>query len=311
MTFRGFPWHKKDLSRYIKFYPLNNAPNVDIFGYDLQKKAAQAIALAAIETEACFILFFGIPGTGKSEFPYYVAHSLDEGFGVKYSMMYAQCDELLGEITSGQAKPADVIEELESKIKLAYENKPTMLVFDEIDSFSTPISGSEAHAATLTRWMRKCAKEAPDKTLIIGTTNWPLVVDFSVWRRILVSLFFDITPPEVICEIISKNLGIQNSSEVGNNVCKALEKGGFVPMASDLIKACKQFKKNCQEPGKTAVGDLCRDLKALTAGSPKVFVEKYWRDHEDFINRAQDQMLYWEKDFDRRKSLWKAKTEEG
>jgi hypothetical protein len=308
LTFRGFLGRKKELAKYVKFYPFNDVPNPEIFGYDLQKKSAVAIALAATEiSEACFVLFFGIPGTGKSEFPYYTAHGLEKEFRVKYSMMYAQCDELLGEITSGRAKPDEVIEEIEGKVRLAYENRPAMLVLDEIDSFSTSISGSEMYAATLTRWIRKCAKEAPDKTLIVGTTNWPRTVDFSVWRRILVSLFFDVTPSDVICSIINKKLGLQKSLEIGENLCAAFEQARFVPMASDAVKGCNQFLKNCSEPEKMSFDDICKDLKALTSGSPKVFVDDYWKNHEDFINRAQDQMQYWEKQFSRRKSLEKQK----
>jgi AAA+ superfamily predicted ATPase len=269
-----------------------------------------AIGLAALESESCFALFFGLPGTGKSKFPYQLGRTLNASFEANYSLVYAQCDQLLAKITSGQANSTDVIEELENKRKLAYEHKPAILVFDEFDSFSSQISGSEAHTAMLTRWMRQYANDAPGQTLTIGTTNWPYSIDISIWRRISAHFFFDITPPEVVSQMLENCLKISNSVEVGNKVCKMLADNNCISLASDIVKACKQLKKHCSEPQKMDVDDLCRDLVALTSGAPKILVENYWREHKDIINRAQEQMVYWGSQFGKTyKPLWTAESQ--
>lgn len=286
----------------MEFFYAKDVKNKEVFDYDLHKKAAQAIALASANGEPCFLLSFGIPGTGKSEFPYNLAYNMNHSMNTPFSLMYAKCDELLRRIISGEASVANVTHVLESKIKLAFQNTPSIVAFDEIDSFTAAISGSDTIASTLTRWMRGYAKEAPPRTLTIGTTNWPIAMDFSVTRRVRAHLFFDVTPNDVICKILFQQLGIQNCEAIGNAVIEQLNEDHVVPVASDIVYACEELKKRAPDPAKLPEGELCDDLVALTSGTQMESIDEYCTKYEGLINRAKKQVNYWAREFDKIKA---------
>jgi hypothetical protein len=206
-------------------------------------------------------------------------------------------------ITSGQATSSDVIQILESRVNQAWDNKPAVVFFDEIDSLSPPIYNSEPQFALLTKWIRAyCEEEAEraEKTFTIGTTNYPNVVDFSVKRRMGISMFFEEPPKQVVSQMIGMLLGAQNEKGIGEAVFEELMKRGAVPLASDVTIGCRQFLKRCLTTQNMPFTQRCSDLATLIGGSPRSRIEKYYTDFALEIKTARLQAEYYAKQFDLR-----------
>lgn len=291
------------LERHVVFYLPEQIENCEFFGYDIQKKAALEIGLTVLEGEPCFVEILGIPGSGKTSFVQRTAYTLNHSFDSHYSLMSAKCDKLLRMITSGQATSSDVIQILENRVNQAWDNKPAIVFFDEIDSLSPPISDSDPQFALLTKWIRAyCEEEAvrAEKTFTIGTTNYPDVVDFSVKRRMGISMFFEEPSKQVVSQMIGMLLGTQNESGIGDTVFDELKKRGVVPLASDVIIGCRQFMKRCATTQNIPFKQKCDDLATLIGGSPRNRIERYYNHFASEIKTARLQTEYYAKQFDQK-----------
>lgn len=287
------------LQRAIRSYRQHEIPDEKLIGYNLQKDANLALGLTSVDILPCLVLFFGIPGTGKSISPFDLANSLNRAFGVGFSMLHVKCDKVF----TSRSTTRDIIEELGRRVDYIRNNYPTILVFDEIDAFSAPISETKTErAATLTWWLRDYCEDLPDKTFTIGTTNYPLRMDFSVWRRFRSISYFGLTPSDVIAKIIKKNFGMSltDCREVTKFLIRELDKSNFVPLGSDVAKACEQKKLLHGDLRHISNEKLGKDLADLFPGSPRHFVEKYRETYHDHILRANSQMSWWRKELHRR-----------
>lgn len=274
--------------------------NCDIFGYDVQKKAFLELGLTAHELNPCFVLVLGIPGTGKTSFIRGLAYVLNHSYRCHYSLMTAKCDQLLRMITSGKATISDVIKILENGVNQAWKNKPAIVLFDEIDSLSPSISDTEPQYGLLTKWIRAyCEEEAvSERIFTAGTTNYPNVVDFSVRRRMGISMFFEEPTKQVVSKMIEKLLSTYSENGLGDAVFDELNKRGIVPLASDVVIGCNQFLSRCATVQSLPFRQKRDDLAALIGGSPRSRIKKYYADFKDDIETARYQMEYYAKQFD-------------
>ena len=300
----GFADKRRELlEQHVVFYLPDQIENCEFFGYDVQKRAALEIGLTVLEGESCFVEILGIPGTGKTSFVRKIAYTLDHDFDGHYSFMLAKCDRLLRMITSGHATSSDVIQILENRVNQAWDNEPAIVLFDEIDSLSPSISDTDPRFALLTKWIRAYCEEEEvraEKTFTIGTTNYPNVVDFSVKRRMGISMFFGEPSKQVVSQMIGMLLGTQNESGIGDAVFDELKKRGVVPLASDVVIGCRQFMKRCAATQNIPFKQKCDDLATLIGGSPRSRIEKYYNDFALEIKTAHLQTEYYAKQFDQK-----------
>jgi SpoVK/Ycf46/Vps4 family AAA+-type ATPase len=286
------------LEEAIKFFPSNQIPKGELVGYDLQRNANMAIGLASLDVTPCFVLAFGIPGTGKSVFPFDLARRMDDVFKIGVSMMHVSCDKVL----SSGAPIQTIMNALQRSLTHAHRNLPAFVVFDEIDSLSAPIGEADEYAAALTRWLRNYGDSLYKETFTIGITNYPFKMDFSVWRRIRSISFFDLTPNEVHAGIIKHHFGrsIISCRKVCDVIHTELEKTDFVPLGADVEKACIQLEELHTSVRQLSDKRLGKDLANLITGSPRHFIEAYRQKYQDHIVRAKSQMSWWEKELKRR-----------
>lgn len=281
--------HRKDMEKPLEFYSPKKIPSKELIGYDLVKRAALGIGLAVAKGRGHFIRAFGFPGTGKSVFGFDIAHRLNADFDLGYSMLYIRCDDLATRTIS----TAKIIDELQQRVRQSRMNLPSITVFDEIDSLTTPIAEAEARVARLTRWVRDYAENCPERTFAIGVTNYPYRMDYSIFRRLGANLYFEPTPRPMVGDILKRFLKIEKCKEIGERLCQELEKDDFVPMGSDVVHACEVLKRLHQDIEKLPPEKLCEDLIAHTGGVPRQFTEDYETKYRSLINRAKSQMQWW------------------
>ncbi len=289
------PIRSGELGEYAKFYSPNNIPTVDLLDYEKEESAGLALGLSSLKSSRCFVLFFGIPGCGKTKFPFYLCRKLNAQSTEKFSLLHVQCDPL----STSTKSTKDIIRVLDSKTRLAFQNPPTIIVLDEIDSMTTVIADSGGRASMLTRWIRGFVEQSPEKALSVGTTNNPKKMDFSILRRVRMSLFFDVTPPEVIAQIIERSLSRSDAKTICEGLYKRLDANDFIPLASDVDRACEELKGRHKDLQTISGDDLSKRLAALTPGLEKETIENYRETNLHLINRSSDQLDYWAEEYER------------
>lgn len=241
------------------------------------------------------VLFFGAPGTGKSVFPFYIANDLNRNFSLNFSLVFTRCDQLV-KCSKGIE---EAIAQLERMFQLADKNQPVIVVFDEVDSLMSPIEGSGKQTALLTKWLREYVREGPERILSVFITHHPHEMDFSVMRHIRVSLFFEMTPPETIDQIVGDVLRIDNFHEVGYVFRKELDKIGVVPLASDVVMACHTLETGGEKPHASTAQAIGKQLALSSSGLPREYLERYEETYRDLIARSRTQMSYWASESER------------
>jgi SpoVK/Ycf46/Vps4 family AAA+-type ATPase len=282
-----------ELSQSLSFYTGEEIPHYEEFlGYDKQLHAVSVLSyLTAIKSlKSPLVILFGVPGTGKSVFPFMVARHVSEVYEIPFSLAFVKCDELTR--IEPQSKVIDSIQRI---INLSEENSPSIVVFDEIEALSQPIREASRESASLTHFMRRLIAREPSRLLLIGVTNYPSAVDFSVSR--LTELWSYFKPPnvETIERIIQKMLRRSDSRELAVSLQEYFEKIGFVPMQSDLIVACRSLQERATggEDWHPSTDDLAHELAVLTNASPKNGIVQYEKDFAPLIGRAAMQQEYW------------------
>jgi len=285
-----------ELDEYIRFYTPQDIEKLEseTYNYEPHKKAALAVWSSSLKSDRCFLLLFGVPGSGKSEFTKSFARNLNEGNQEKTSLLEVQCDELSTSTRSAK----EIIDRLDHKSETALKNLPALILFDEIDSLTSSIDNAGLHAAMLSRWVRTFVRRSPSKALIIGTTNNPRKIDFSIVRRIRASIFFDVAPPEVVTKIIKTQSGRDDFEDVSRELFTRLETNDFVPIASDVVKACEEIHTRYGDLKNISKDDFCRHLEALTPGLENRIIQNFKEKNYNLVVRAEKQMKYWEEEFE-------------
>jgi len=279
-----------ELDKYVKFYPSDKIPDIELLGYDDEGKAGLALGLSSQKSDRCLVLLFGIPGCGKTKFPYHLCRKLN-GISTteKFSLLHIKCDPL----STSTRSTGDIINVLGSGVRIAHQHLPTIIILDEFDSMTTAIADSGERASELTRWLRDLVEESPSKVLLVGTTNNPQKIDFSIRRRIRASLFFDVTPQAVIAEIIKRSFGRTDAEDIRDDLYRGLGVNDFIPLASDVEWACEWLKTHHSDLGTIPREELSKRLVALTPGLESETIEQYRQTNANLINRSSGQMEYW------------------
>ncbi len=142
------------LEDWCTLYLPEEIPSVQLFGYENQIKAMTAICSSVAAGLCHKVLFFGVPGNGKTNFSNFLARSVNVELKVEFSLEMITCDAIPIETLD----PDKIIRSLEEKVvKAALKQQPVIICFDEMD-FITPklnSAGLTPNRAALCAWVRR------------------------------------------------------------------------------------------------------------------------------------------------------------
>lgn len=278
---------------YLSFYSAKDIlTQPQLVNYEQQIRAGAALSYTVAQGKRPFaVMIFGIPGTGKGLFPFTLAKHVREGYGIHFSLAHIKCDELVTIQNVSQA--LDMINRI---MILSEKHSPTFIVFDEIDALSASLPGLSSVSAVYTRLMRKLVRDLPSQTLMIGITNYPNNIDFAVRRRFQVSIYMEPTTVEITTKIIERILNRTDSEKLAQKLWEKLEENAFVPLGSDIAKACEMARElYASEDQQLSPERLVELLSATMPGANVETVKDYEQKHADLINRSKYQQEYWSK----------------
>ena len=218
-----------------------------LFGYDGQKKAGIGVSIGVIKGGFAEVLVFGFPGTGKSDFPFILVKLLKEELKAEFSLAYVKCDRFAGQMTP------KIATKIIDTIKLALNNPPSIIAFDEIETLTLPMDEISPEVAPLAQWLRGLADESQvfNQVLLIGMTNHPKKVDPAVFRRFRVAIYFEVTDHNQVTEIIQEKMDIdgKKAADVSQKLFKQMDTLGLVLLGCRAVDSCKQACIDAKEKG--------------------------------------------------------------
>ena len=261
-----------------------------MMGYNEQMKAAIAIASSVIDGSSKTVLVFGFPGNGKTLFPKALECRLREETKKKFSLKIIECDDIPVEV----GDPNNTISVLNSIIDKALDDKPTILCFDEVDHLCPVIRDVQPNRGAFSAWMRRLLKDERIKkqsgVLLMGVTNNLGKIEPSVKRRFQIPLYFEPTPPEIINEMIQKNL--INSDDLAKEYYHIFKKLHLHPMGAEVMAACNGVRDTYSNRNSLSPDNVVRSLVAHTPISPsEKEVERFQEVNSDLINLSLNYII--------------------
>ncbi|MCW4030525.1 MAG: ATP-binding protein [Candidatus Bathyarchaeota archaeon] len=281
------------LEEWCTLYPPGHIPQGQLFGYENQMKALKTIS---INQGICHkVLFFGVPGNGKTNFSAALANSLSEEGKMHYALEMISSDKIPAELRDSDL----LIRSLERAVGEALKQQPVIICFDEID-FMTPklnTPGLTPHMASLCAWVRRFLNNdnvKSSKALIVGVTNNPSMIELSVINRFKTGIYFEPTPPAIIELIIKNNL--TTNKEVSDKFLRKVNGLGFWPMGRDVMNSCMSTKE-CYDGDITKIPtEMVASTMVATIGMPlpKRAIDEFEHDEANLIEQSKRYTIpYW------------------
>lgn len=274
------------------FFPHQAIPEVVFFNYETQIRAGVALCHTVARTgHDMSILLAGLPGTGKSSFPYALANRVRNELGIEFSLGHVKCDAI-----ATQNNVSEKLDRIIRVVNLAEENQPSLLVFDDIDR----ITGIDA---TLTVkfyiWFRDFIAQRHAGVLMIGIANAPQEVDSSLFRRFQGVIHFQPTNIEIVEGMIRHLLDRKDSDEIAVEFWRSFERLRLQPQGAQVLRACDYVQSSMMEDTikEISVNEIVRSLVALSGPvMTKEEVEKYERLNSSIIKLSTEFTIpYWNK----------------
>jgi len=225
------PWIQKETGKEIS--------NVELWGYEDQIEAGLGVALSVAESKVCkSALIFGVPGNGKSEFPFVLARQLYDRHKINFTLVKVACDFLPLE----NPNPERLREEIKSLYgSLKAIDGPKILCFDEVDGIVPPADQVNPGWRSLIYFFRACLKTQPDNVLIIGITNHPNQIDRTVERAFYLSIYFPPTCRATVLKMFKERLKLPEWDQVCIGYLDKMAELGYYPQGGTIRRIIDDF----------------------------------------------------------------------
>jgi SpoVK/Ycf46/Vps4 family AAA+-type ATPase len=262
-----------DKSAWYKCSLCDCQNQICFLGYEEQFKVGTSIAANAAKGNTKLqprsLLFFGIPGNGKTLFPKALVQRLNEQMKLKFSLTMVVCDL----IPTETGEPAQIIRGLDEIMQESQKNEPVIICFDEVDLLCPDMSEVSAKRSPYSAWMRRLLKHDRFKNktvLIVGITNYPSCIDLSVKRNFGLLVYFEPTPIDIVKKIIHQELAgsTRKAKLVAERYMNDFREVEMRPMGAETTMACRILKENYQNIDTMSVDDVVTILKASTPIAP-------------------------------------------
>lgn len=258
-------------------------------GYKGQFVTATAIVLSSFKNHMLFTtLLFGLPGTGKSVFPFYVAKMLRES-AKPIRLIRISCPILLGQ----RREVADIAKGFESFLHQDI-GKPTILFFDEIDavsSFRTSVASSSVHVITrLLDHTRRLVDKREALVTVFLSASYPNQIDEAILGRVNYVIYF---PPAGIEEIdaILAHYGVPEPERVAEAL--TIKLGGWPLSGRGLVSACESIERLRLNYGQNAWDNADLIMANAVLLQKADSVKKYEAENKNFIESNERTRSFW------------------
>lgn len=192
-------------------------------------------------------LFFGIPGTGKTELAKYLAFKLD------LPLLTARLDSLLSSFLGTSARNISTLFDFADKYNC-------ILLLDEFDAIAKYRDDSKevGEIKRVVNTLLQRLDKRQTKGIVVATTNHEKLLDPAVWRRFQNKIWIPTPSEEVRKKIISSYLSPLTLNDYENNFL-SLVLEGFTPAD---IKNCIEFIKRFTIINNNESVDLYRAIKS-------------------------------------------------
>lgn len=226
------------------------------------------------------MLLFGPPGCGKT----YIAEKLAEEVDFRFYFIKAS-DLASPYIFDTQRKTGELFKE-------ALQNKPSIICFDEFDSYafkkSTTENASMVGAVNeILSQLNNCGKKG---VFVIATTNYPELIEESILRKGRMDLIIYVSPPDLSARKGLFELYLQNKPVDFSIDCDELARKTDRFVASDIefivTSAAREAYRNKLRITQASI------LNLIAQTSPSVSpedLEKYARLKDRFDRQSKEQ----------------------
>jgi SpoVK/Ycf46/Vps4 family AAA+-type ATPase len=136
--------------------------------------------------------------------------------------------------------------------------------------------------STLHMWLRLLLRQRPPNVMVMGITERPHLVDKSIVEGFSVPLYFDITSPETITEIIQKSVK-NNSVRVADELLEQLNDLNLNPVSAEVIRALSSIEPSSLE--KLSIEEIVKAIRRnLTPSVSNEAIKKYREENRELIS---------------------------
>lgn len=290
---------EKTIDHIGQFYSHDHLPDKTLFGYEEQMKAGLALGLTVARGAYKTALVFGYPGTGKGAFPLVLAVELNKRLRNKFSFFKIHCERVLIELRAPQ-ELSQTLSHLSGKIE---QNRPIIVAFDELETVSYTKRRLSLSSIVLYKWLVSFITQHIGEVLVIGITSYPQEVDKALAARFCVPLYFDVTSPKMITEIIKYHLGAPRYETIAEILTDQLRPLGLSPISSEIINACSELKELDFET--LSDDEIVNSIRRnLTPHSSIESIKKYRNDNARLIELSEKYSIpHWSRRFEKEQTL--------
>lgn len=203
------------------------------------------------------ILFYGLPGTGKTLLANAIAQHLD------FPLVLVRLDELISSFLGETGKNIRDIFEIAS-------TESVVLFLDEIDTIAK-FRSDEKELGELKRVVTVLLQHIdffPDRSIIIGATNHDEILDKAIWRRFPLKIKFDLPDLEsrkLLFKLFLKQIQHSVDFDLIATITEGLN-------GSEIFDIVQSSRKEAILSGSGSVNDvlLAKAFLATTAGHEKL-----------------------------------------
>jgi SpoVK/Ycf46/Vps4 family AAA+-type ATPase len=211
-------------------------------GYNRELNVGFELGIRSAKRGVWKALLFGLPGCGKSEYPYALVAKLNLVYKLHYSLLYIKCQTL----ASTFANTTEMKQYLDDKSQGIRNHQPVVLAFDELDAISERREFGTSQAG-LAIWVMSFlstgfATDPNARALIFGITNYPQRLDPAVRDRFDYSVYFEVPREDVVAAILENN-GFPRAAEVAKCLESLSGSIGYTFSGRGIFSACRAAKR--------------------------------------------------------------------
>jgi hypothetical protein len=248
----------------ISFFTSEDIPKPLFFNYEPQMRAGVALCYEVGKRGSSRnVLVFGLPGAGKSTFPFALTNRTKKELHMDFSLGLIDCGYILA-----RGRRAVDVGQISRVIDLVYKYRPSVLVLDEIDAIASALVAPGL--AEFFYFFRRLFENLHPGLLLIGIAQNPRHVNESIVRSFHSLIYFGPVNSKMLEEMIRLSLGREDYAEIASRVWQAFKDRGFIPEGSSIIKACDDIRLSFELLEKPKRRPFSTDeiVKMLLSSSP-------------------------------------------